>query len=183
MSLEDRHHWQQRHRDPSTLNPRASVLGLPPASSPRATALDLACGQGRHSAVLAAKGYRVVAMDVSRNALRRVLHSARDRTGLLAVEADADDWPFASAAFDLVVQVDYLDRRLFPALRRSLQPGGLLLVDTFLDRGHRNATGPSRPAFLLTPGELPTAFADFEILRYREQGSDTARAELLARKR
>ncbi|MFN2375937.1 MAG: class I SAM-dependent methyltransferase [Candidatus Binatia bacterium] len=183
MSLEDRQHWQHRHREPSPLSPRASVLELPRASSPRATALDLACGQGRHSAVLTAKGYLVVAMDVSRIALQRVLHPANDRAGLLAVEADADDWPFAASAFDLIVQVDFLDRRLFSAFRSSLKPEGLLLIDTFLDRGHRNAAGPSRPEFLLMPDELSSAFADFEILRYAEQGSDTARAEMLARKR
>lgn len=183
MSLEDRQHWQQRHRISSTLSPRASVLDLPQASSPQATALDLACGQGRHSAVLVAKGYRVVAMDVSRMALQHAIRAANDHGGLLPVEGDTEHWPFAAAAFDLIVQVDFLDRRLFPTLRLSLKPGGLLLLDTFVDRGRRNAEGPSRPAFLLKPGELPSAFADFEILRYREQGSDTARAELLARKR
>ncbi len=98
------------------------------------------------------------------------------------VEADVDDWCFREAVFDLVVQVDFLDRRLFPRLRDCLRPGGLLLIDTFLDGGKPNAEGPSNTAFLLAPGEILAAFADFDILLYEEKRSATSRATLLARK-
>jgi SAM-dependent methyltransferase len=106
-----------------------------------------------------------------------------EEDNLLPVQADADAWPFAASAFDLVVQVDFLDRSLFAPLRDSLCRGGLLLIDTFLDQGRRNLEGPSRPDFLLAAGELPRAFADFELLRYDERRGDSARATLLARKR
>jgi SAM-dependent methyltransferase len=159
------------------------VLALPRADRAGAVALDLACGQGRHAAALHRAGYAVVAMDVSMRALRHACANADTRGGILAVQADADAWPFAQGSFDLVVQVDFLDRRIFPLLGESLRRGGLLLIDTFLDRGHRNAEGPSRPEFLLSPSELPGAFPDFEILRYEETGDATSRAAFLGRKR
>lgn len=181
MSLEDRTRWEQRHERELTLAPRASVLGLAGAPSPDALALDVACGQGRHSRALRSAGWQVVSIDVSLAALRR-LRSAAD-PGIAPVQGDVDDWPFAAASFDLIVQVDFLDRALFPQLRDSLRPGGLLLVDTFLDQGRRNEEGPSQPDYLLAPGELPRVFADLSVLRYDEVRAATARAVFLARKR
>jgi tellurite methyltransferase len=178
MSIEDRTRWEEKHRRASSLSARASVLALPPARH-GALALDLACGQGRHSAVLVRAGYDVVAMDVARAGL---LHTRAAAGGVMPVQADADAWPFASASFDLVVQVDFLERRLFPVLADSLRSGGLLLLDTFLDQGHPNAEGPSNPAFLLRRGELADAFAGLRIERYEESAGATARASLLARK-
>lgn len=181
MSIEDRTRWDQRHLRASPLRPRESVLALPRAASPDSLALDLACGQGRHALALERAGYRVVAMDASREALLRTREAGPEaRVHLL--QADADAWPFAPACFDLVVQVDFLDRSLFPAMRDSLRPGGLLLLDTFLDQGRPNAEGPSRPDFLLSPGELPRAFSELEVLRYEEVRGDSARACLLAKK-
>jgi len=184
MSIEDRQRWDERHRKAAGLNPRPSVLALPAAGHAGALALDLACGQGRHSLALVRAGYRVVALDVSMQALARLrsLPPARDGS-LLPVHADVEAWPLASAVLDLLVQVDFLDRRLFATMRNSLRPGGMLLVDTFLDQGRRNAEGPSSPDFLLAAGELPRAFGDFELIRYEEQRGETARATLLARKR
>ena len=185
MSIEDRQRWDERHRDATSLKPRESVLALPRAPNAGALALDLACGQGRHSLALARAGYRVVAMDVSMKALHHLRSTATGAGdgGLLPVQADADAWPFVPAVFDLVVQVDYLDRRLFAPLRDSLRRGGLLLIDTFLDQGRCNVDGPSRTEFLLAAGELPRAFASFDLLRYEERRGETARALLLARKR
>lgn len=185
MSIEDRNRWDEKHRRAHALNPRASVLALPRASSPQALALDLGCGQGRHALVLLEAGYRVVAMDASRQALQRTIEACaaaggEHRHSLLPVQADADAWPFANGSFDVIVQVDFLDRALFPALSGSLRPGGLLLIDTFLDQGRPNAEGPSRSAFLLRPGELPAAFAHLHIVRYEETRGDTARGVLLA---
>jgi tellurite methyltransferase len=187
MSLEDRARWDERHRRVGELKPRASVLELPRAASPHSLALDLACGQGRHALALGRCGYRVLAMDASREALRRTAE-ARDREApdlaaqVLPIQADAEAWPFAPDVFDVIVQVDFLDRSLFPYLRSSLRHGGLLLIDTFLDLGRPNAGGPSSPSFLLAPGELPRIFADFSLLRYEEMAEATARAVFVARR-
>jgi len=187
MSIEDRTRWDEKHRRPATLSARASLLAMPGAASPSALALDLACGQGRHALALERAGYLVVAMDASREALRRTVEAfdaagpgKRDR--VFPVQADADAWPFAVEAFDAIVQVDFLDRALFPSIAGSLRPGGLLLIDTFLDQGRPNVEGPSRPAFLLSPGELAAAFSGLQILRCDEIRGDTARGILLARK-
>jgi tellurite methyltransferase len=182
MSIQDRERWDERHRHVHTLSARASVTALPAATTARSRALDLACGQGRHTLALRALGYSVVAMDVSRRALANLMQNVSGDRQVLAVAADADAWPFAPSSFDLVVQVDFLDRRLFPVLPAALRPGGLLLVDTFLDCGRRNAEGPSSADFLLKPGELASAFRDLEPLRYEERTGDTARAVLLARR-
>jgi SAM-dependent methyltransferase len=187
MSIEDRTRWDGKHRRVAPLSPRASVLAMPRAASPSALALDLACGQGRHALALERAGYLVVAMDASRQALQRTVE-AFDAAGpggqdrVLPVQADADAWPFAAEAFHAIVQVDFLDRALFPFMAGSLRRGGLLLVDTFLDQGRPNAEGPSRPAFLLSPGELAGAFPGLHILRCDELRGDTARGILLARK-
>lgn len=183
MSIEDRQRWDLRHTAPVALTPRASVLALPEAA-PGAVALDVACGQGRHAAVLLDKGYRVVACDVSRVALGHAKQRAGDtsRARFLAVQADADAWPFASSCFDLVVQVDFLDRALLGTLAASLRPGGLLLIDTFLDLGRPNAEGPRSPAFLLRPGELPRSLPSLQVVRDDEEHGETGRATLLARR-
>jgi tellurite methyltransferase len=178
MSIEDRTRWEEKHRRVSALKPRASVQALPPAAA-GALALDVACGQGRHSAALREAGYEVVAMDVASAALE---HTRRTASGAMLVQGDADAWPFAAGAFDLIVQVDFLERRLFANLEQSLKRGGLLLIETFLDQGRPNAEGPSNPAFLLRRGELAEAFGELRIERYDEKEGDTARATFLARK-
>lgn len=188
MSIEDRERWDARHRRATRLSPEASVLRLPAATRDGALALDLACGQGRHALALRELGYLVVAMDASREALRRLCEAshreyADEPHHPVPVQADADDWPFADEAFDAIVQVDFLDRRLFAPLEASLKPGGWLLIDTFLDSGRPNAGGPSRAAFRLTPGELPRVFRHLRIVRYEELVAPVARASMLAQRR
>jgi tellurite methyltransferase len=180
MSIEDRTRWEEKHRRASSLSARGSVLALPRPIHGGALALDLACGQGRHAAALLRAGYEVVAMDVARAGL---LHTGAAARGAMLVQADADAWPFAKESFDLIVQVDFLERRLFPVLASSLKSGGLLLVDTFLDQGRPNAEGPSNPDFLLRRAELKVAFPAFDVERYEETTGQTARASMLARKR
>ena len=131
-------------------------------------------------AALLAAGYEVVAMDVAMPALR---HARRRADGAMLLQADTDAWPFAPSSFDLIVQVDFLERRLFPALEDTLRSGGRLLVDTFLDQGRPNAEGPSNPAFMLGRGELPRAFPRLDLESYEESAGETARASMVARKR
>ncbi len=183
MTIHDLTRWEPRHTEKKLGAPRSSVSALAP-SAVHAVALDLACGQGRHTRALLAAGYAVIALDVSRNALE---HLKSFGTGadarLLCVQADVDNWPLRQESFDAVVIIDFLDRRLYATLKAALRPGGQLLVDTVLDAGHPNAEGPSNADNILTPGELARAFHDFEILEDDEQDGPTARAIFRARKR
>jgi SAM-dependent methyltransferase len=72
------------------------------------------------------------------------------------IAADLEDgspWPLADRRFGAIVVTNYLHRPLFPALFAALQPGGILLYETFME-GNERFGRPSRPEFLLKDGEL-----------------------------
>ena len=115
-------------------------------------ALDLACGSGRHTRMLAARGLRVVALD--RNAeLLAPLAGDNVQTWEHDLEAEDAVWPFEAGRFSLIVVTNYLHRPLFADLARSLAPDGVLIYETFA-QGNQAYGKPSNPAFLLAPEEL-----------------------------
>jgi SAM-dependent methyltransferase len=100
---------------------------------------------------------------------------------------DFDKFAFRDNSFDAIVNVNFLDRELFPHFARVLKIGGLLLAETFLvdqaEIGH-----PKDPLFLLKHYELCDLTAGLELLRYREglvsypDGSQAWRASAVARR-
>jgi SAM-dependent methyltransferase len=145
-------------------------------------ALDLAMGLGGSAGWLSERGWRVVGVDVSEVAVRR----ARARwPALRAVVADLRQFPLPAGAFDLILDFYYLDRGLWPALRRALRPGGLFVMETYLQPPQgpaplaaHDAGAQLNPAYLLAPGELRAAFAGWQILDEQE---DERTAGLVAR--
>ena len=116
--------------------------------------LDLACGSGRHVALIAGRGHRVTAVD------RDVSRLAADAE-LEIVEADLEGespWPLPGRRFDGIVVANYLHRPLFPMLIDSLSSGGVLIYETFAV-GNEKSGRPLNPDFLLRNGELLDAFA------------------------
>ncbi|MDO8904861.1 bifunctional 2-polyprenyl-6-hydroxyphenol methylase/3-demethylubiquinol 3-O-methyltransferase UbiG [Hydrogenophaga sp.] len=118
---------------------------IPPGGS----VLDVACGHGRHMRWLADAGHRVTGVDRSPEAIAAVQPLGR------AVQADIENgaWPFAGERFDAVVVTNYLWRPLLSTLLESVAPGGVLIYETFA-AGNETVGKPSRPDFLLQPGEL-----------------------------
>lgn len=115
-------------------------------------ALDLACGSGRHTRMLAARGLQVTALD--RNAgLLAPLAGPNVTTLQHDLEAEGAVWPFAAGRFALIVVTNYLHRSLFAHLAASLRPDGILVYETFA-QGNEVYGKPSNPDFLLAPGEL-----------------------------
>lgn len=118
---------------------------------PPGRVLDVACGSGRHTRLLAQHGHTVVAVDLVTSGI----DDLRDTPNIAIVEADLENsaWPFAKEEFDGVVVTNYLHRPLFPRLIAALKPGGVFIYETFAE-GNGQYGRPSNPDFLLQPGEL-----------------------------
>jgi tellurite methyltransferase len=159
------------------------------ARIPRGVGLDVAAGRGRNSITLARAGMRVVAVDFSAEAMRLLAATARaERLAIWPVVANLDNFHLKDESLDAIVNINFLDRALFPKFARALRPGGILIADTFLvDQaalGH-----PRDPRFLLAHGELRGLASRFEIEEYREglvtypNGDHAWRASMLAQRR
>lgn len=114
--------------------------------------LDVACGRGRHARWLHQRGLRVVAVDRSADAIAAIGLPA-ERCETCVADIEDGPWPFAGRLFDGLVVTNYLWRPLLPTLLASLAPGGVLIYETFA-AGNETVGKPSRPDFLLKPGEL-----------------------------
>jgi SAM-dependent methyltransferase len=76
-----------------------------------------------------------------------------------------------AARWSVIVVFRYLDREILPLIAESLQPGGHLVYETFLEEQRVRRGSPRSDRHLLQPGELPLTFASLETLRY-EEGED-----------
>src|SRR5207248_10315913 len=123
------------------------------------TALDVAMGRGRHAVVLAHAGFHTAGVDAKLDAVRQARAAAAEAgVTIHGWCADLTQHPLPIARFDVVVVTRYLQRDLFPALQRSVRPGGFLLYETFTTAQRLLKTGPTSPDHLLEPGELRARF-------------------------
>lgn len=132
------------------------------------TVLDVACGLGRHSRWFSERNHPVSSVDRSSDAISFVAGMS-SRMPIEAVLADIENgpWPFAGRSFDAVVVTNYLWRPLFPVIVQSVAPGGVLIYETFA-AGNASVGKPSRPDYLLQPGELLTACAGLRVVAYED---------------
>ena len=140
------------------------------------TVLDVACGAGRHTRYFLSRGHAVVAVD------RDV--SAVVGSGAEAIEADLEDgspFPVAGRQFEGVVVTNYLWRPVLAAIVGAVGPGGVLLYETFA-AGNERFGRPTRPDFLLQPGELLEAVrAGFRVVGYEDVVVDEPRPAAVQR--
>ena len=150
-----------------------------------AEVLDVACGRGRHSMLLARSGCRVLALDRSPDCVASIAAAAAaEGLSIAAVEADVERMSLLPAGFDAIVNTLFLHRPLFGDFQRALRPGGILFFGTFTT-DHADVLGKDRPGrrFLLEPGELRAAFPGLVVEHYDEAIADgRAMATLVARK-
>ncbi|MGH9675667.1 MAG: class I SAM-dependent methyltransferase [Candidatus Acidiferrum sp.] len=194
--------WDLKHAAASQNAPPepASIVREMLPLFPAGPALDLACGTGRHTLLLAGRHQPVTAVDWSQTALTILAQRARglhyhvhpvitpevaapsSTRGIWLVNADLDLAVLPANSFSLILCVQYLQRTLFPQIERALNPGGVLLFETFTRAQLEFADGPRNPAYLLAPGELREAFPELEVLFYRELRAGQGIASLVARK-
>lgn len=176
--------WDERYRQrPAATEPSEFLVQCACYLPDEGHALDAACGGGRNSVFLAERGFRVTAVDSSREALAqgRELACAR-KVHINWVQAGLEEFPLPLASFDLAIVFYYRDPGFYARLREALRPGGLLIYQTFTLEQLRFEVGPKNPDHLLKPGELRNAFADWELVFYRETSAGSGLASLVARK-
>jgi SAM-dependent methyltransferase len=125
--------------------------------------LDLACGSGRHVRWWAARGHRVTGVDRDASAIAPLADIAE----IVVADLESGPWPLPGRRYGAVVVTNYLWRPLWPQILGSLEDGGVLIYETFA-QGQAAIGRPSRPEFLLQPGELLQRCANLRIVGYED---------------
>ncbi len=131
--------------------------------APGGTVLDVAAGSGRHVRWLAGHGFAVTAIDRDVAAMQALADVAE----VIVADIERDPWPLDGRSFDAVLVTNYLWRPLLPAIVDTTGAGGVLLYETFA-AGNESVGRPTRPDFLLVPGELLVAVSGLRIVAYED---------------
>lgn len=113
--------------------------------------LDIACGKGANARLFAARGHPVEAVDRDPAVLSSL--SGVANVTVRCADLERGPWPYDGEGFAGVVVTRYLWRPLFPKILAAVEPGGVLIYETF-ELGNERYGRPSNPDFLLQPGEL-----------------------------
>jgi SAM-dependent methyltransferase len=159
--------------------PSSWVMRFAPLIPQNGVVLDLACGSGRHSKLLANLAYSVLAVDQDISAIETI-QSASIIPKCLNLEQDT--WPLYGASFSGIVVTNYLYRPHIDSLPELLEDGGILIYETFA-QGNEQFGKPSNPKFLLNSGEL-LAFAarhGLKVLAYEDIYVDDPKPAMVQR--
>ena len=171
-SDEDRNRWD------AFFSTNEYVYGKEPASFlkanigllPLGRALDLAMAEGRNAVFLAKKGFKVDGVDISEVALRKARRLAREqKVSLQAINADLRTYQIRPNTYDVIINIQFLERKLFPQIKKGLKVGGVVVIENETEDQLTNASGKTmNKELLLRKGELRETFKDFKILFDRE---------------
>ena len=144
--------------------------------------LAVADGEGRNGVWLAEQGLDVRSFDFSPVGVEKARCLGKARGVTLSTElANAAAWRWEPARFDVVVAIfiqfagPELRQKIFEGIRRTLVPGGLLLLQGYRPEQLRYGTGgPSCAENMYTADLLRSSFPDFVLLKLEEHDSHTS---------
>jgi len=155
--------------------------------------LDLGCGAGRHSILLAETGFQVVALDVSETALAILAHrlKASSNTNVTLVKHEMWELPFIDGYFDAVIFTNILHhgklaeiKQVVNEVRRVMRKRALAFVVALSTADFRRGNGKRLEAntYVFTEGEergivhhffprkeLVSCFKTFRIVSFEER--------------
>ena len=129
--------------------------------------LDLACGSGRHAIWIAQQGYQVDALDRDVQAVSVMVGMCN--INIIVHDLEAGEGLQPNQQYDGIVVSRYLHRPLLAILPEILNPGGVLIYETFM-AGNERFGKPSNPDFLLLNDELLILYSPLLSIYDFEQG-------------
>jgi len=172
MSSDDQTRWDRQYGVSTGTDQPSSflreILDSGAWEIPRGSALDVAAGTGSNAIFLAERDFRVVAIDISSIALDEARRRAEKKCLSISwQQADLEQIELPQAAYDVIVNLNYLQRSLFPLIRKALKINGWVIFETYLI-DQQTVGHPKNPAYLLHHNELLEQFGDFRVLHYHE---------------
>jgi cyclopropane fatty-acyl-phospholipid synthase-like methyltransferase len=174
--------WEDRYATTEYVfgrEPAAFLTDHADLLTPGATALAVADGEGRNSVFMAQRGLKVTALELAPSAIAKARALATEKgvtVDFRQTDLLAHDWP---ERFDLVVAIfiQFVGpdqrARLFEGMRRSVRPGGLILLHGYTPEQIALGTGgPPHAENMYTEELLRAAFGDWEILECRAHERD-----------
>jgi SAM-dependent methyltransferase len=172
--------WQSRFDTPQYIFGTApnyflaSCKKLLPASG---KVLAVADGEGRNGVWLAELGLDVVSIDFSEAAQAKAAALAKERGVKIAlVHTDVHAWDYPPDAFDVVAEIftqfsaPAERARKWAGMRRTLKPGGLLIIQGYTPKQLQFGTGgPKEIESLYTRAMLERAFGDYRDIKIVEE--------------
>lgn len=184
--------WDERFREgeyPQDPDPTA-VLERYVETFPDGRALDVATGTGRNAVFLAEQGYRVDALDRSREGLKIARQNAADRgvTGNTDwIRADATEYCYPADTYDVITISFYRAVDRLPDIKEALTADGVLFMQHHLRSTDDIDVGPSGDRYRFPANELLHVCLDLTVLYYDERtevrpdGRKSATAQVIAR--
>ncbi len=143
----------------------------------RGRALDIAAGNGRNSIFLAEQGFSVEAADISGTGLELIRESRPD---IELIQTDLDFYRIRKNRYDLIVNINFLQRRLFPQIKTGLKINGILIFQTFMEPELTGGKSPKgkKDRYLAT-NELLHSFIALQVVLYEEKDVVFSNGEIL----
>jgi tellurite methyltransferase len=171
--IEDKERWNVRHVTKPMKITVSPIVQNYVKHAKVGNALDLACGTGRNTHFLEDLGFSVDAVDLSDYALGKI----KDSPNIKKIEVDLDSYNLQKNSYDLIVNTNYLSRRLMAQMIDALKDGGLVIFETFIEAHEKPEQGSMNPDYLLEKNELLKAFCDLDIIFYEEKDGVNLRGE------
>jgi tellurite methyltransferase len=176
--------WNQRYQKKGGVSKPAAILRRFAHLATPGRALDIAAGSGGNAIFLSRNGFAVDALDISDVALARLV---RRHPQIRAACVDLTCFDIPAGHYDLICNLRYLERRLFPYIIEALRPGGILIFETYMEGKGEVIDPPTQRDYLLRPGELLRSFFCLHVLYYEERPNrppykSSHTASLVARK-
>jgi SAM-dependent methyltransferase len=156
-------------------------------SLPKGRVLDIAMGEGRNAVFLAKQGFDVEGVDLSEVALQKA-HRWAEEEGVVirTILTDVAEYEITPNSYDVILNINFLERKIFPGILRGLKKGGVLIFENpTLDQLKLAGSKDLKVEFLLKPGELRSTFPQLAILEYEEtnDGKDAVARMIAQRKK
>jgi ubiquinone/menaquinone biosynthesis C-methylase UbiE len=114
--------------------------------------LDIGCGTGEFSRLLAERADKVTAIDLSPNSIQIAKQRSQQLDNIDYLVADVSRWDFPLEHFDAIVSIATVHHlsieQLIPKLKAALKPGGVLIVLDLLE--HHNLMDALSDAIAVT---------------------------------